>query len=105
MVYCSKCGTKNEEDAEVCASCGAQLYMTRREARRARRVEKECFGLPHGRSVFGLFIGAVIILAGFIFLLQRMGLITEDFEVLWPFIVIVFGILFVVGAIYTLSRR
>ncbi len=27
MVYCTKCGTKNEEDVEVCSSCGAQLRM------------------------------------------------------------------------------
>jgi len=25
MVYCSKCGTKNEEDAKECVNCGASL--------------------------------------------------------------------------------
>jgi len=25
MVYCAKCGTKNEEDAEFCKKCGASL--------------------------------------------------------------------------------
>jgi hypothetical protein len=70
-----------------------------------RRHEKECFGLPHGGAIFGLFIGIIIILVGFIFVLQRMGWIEEDFELLWPFIVIIFGILFVAGAIYTLTRR
>lgn len=70
-----------------------------------KRQEKECFGLPHGRAIFGLFIGIVIILVGFIFVLERMGWIEEDFELLWPFIVIIFGILFVAGAIYTLTRR
>ena len=25
MAYCSKCGTKNEEDAEHCKKCGASL--------------------------------------------------------------------------------
>ena len=25
MVYCHKCGTKNEDDAEFCSKCGSLL--------------------------------------------------------------------------------
>lgn len=126
MVYCTKCGTKNEEDAKHCSKCGANLEVSREEllekrveewgeefGRRAeewgeqfgKRVEEECFGLPHGGAIFGLFIGIIIILAGTIFLLQEIGVIVESFNLLWPFFVIIFGILFVASAVYALTRR
>jgi len=105
MVYCSKCGTKNEEDAVVCVKCGASL-VTRPAWRRERgRREKECFGLPHGGAIAGIVFGAIIIIAGFIFVLQETGVVTEAWDVLWPFIVIIFGILVLAGALYGLSRR
>ena len=126
MVYCTKCGTKNEEDAKHCSKCGADLEVSREKrlekraeewgeefGRRAeewgeqfgKRVEEECFGLPHGGAIFGLVIGIIIILAGTIFLLQEMGVVVERFDLLWPFFVIIFGILFVGGAIFALTRR
>ncbi len=126
LVYCTKCGTKNEEDAKYCSKCGANLEVSREKiferraeewgeefGRRAeewgeqfgKRAEKECFGLPHGGAIFGLFIGIIIILAGTILILQEKGVLVEGLDVLWPFFVIIFGILFVAGAIYTLTRR
>jgi len=75
MVYCSKCGTKNEEAADTCVKCGAKLTGQREEnwekrlengaeefGKRAevwgenvgKRMEDECFGLPHGGAIFGL---------------------------------------------------
>ncbi|MDH5267400.1 MAG: hypothetical protein OEW62_06940 [Candidatus Bathyarchaeota archaeon] len=70
-----------------------------------KRAEQECFGLPHGGAIFGLFIGIIITLAGTVFVLQEMGVIVEGFALLWPFFVIIFGILFVAGAVYALTRR
>ncbi len=103
MVYCTKCGTKNEEDAAVCAKCGASLTSLpawRRERRRREKEEQECFGLPHGGAIVGLIIGIVIILAG---LSSLAGI---DFgSYVWPLVIIVFGILIVVGALYSYSRR
>ena len=106
MVYCTKCGAKNEEDAAVCVKCGAPLRNVsappwRRERKRA---EEECFGLPHGGAIVGLIIGIIIIFVGFSSLagidigesIGRYG---------WPLIVIVFGILLVAGALYSYSRR
>jgi len=97
MVYCTKCGTKNEEDAVVCVKCGAPLaaYPPWRRAR-PPRPEEECFGLPHGGAIVGLVIGIIIILVGLSSLL--------DIE-FWPFIIIIFGILIVLGAVYRYSRR
>ena len=103
MVYCAKCGKKNEDDAEFCASCGATLYPEEsREKREDTRLEKrkkeECFGLPHGGAIFGLFIGAIIILVGLI------NLFKWEIDI-GPSAIIIVGLLFVAGAIYALSRR
>jgi len=109
MVYCTKCGTKNEEGASHCTKCGANLKVSREERfeRRVeewgedfgRRAEKECFGLPHGGAIAGLLIGIIIILVG-------VSWITGfEWEYFWPVVVIIFGILIVAGAVYGLSRR
>jgi len=110
MVYCTKCGIKNEEDVEVCSSCGAQLRMTRRRERdrpssdcfgpRDRR-EDECFGLPHGGAIIGIIFGAIIILVG-LALLYDWSVLWSYF---WPFVVIIFGILIISGALYGMTRR
>jgi len=103
MVYCTKCGTKNEEDAVVCVKCGASLVTYppwRRE--RWRPVEEECFGIPHGGAIVGLVIGIIIIIAGLSWLLSEVYEIR--FEV-WPFAVIIFGLLVLIGAVYKLGRR
>lgn len=62
-----------------------------------RHREDECFGLPRGGAIFGLFIGIIIILWG----------ITEAFNIkieFWPFIMIIFGVLVIAGALYGLTR-
>ena len=103
MVYCIKCGTKNEEDAAVCVKCGANLTglpAWRREHRRREKEEQKCFGLPHGGTIVGLIIGVVIILAGL------SSLADIDFgRYVWPLVIIVFGVLIVIGALYSYSRR
>ena len=121
MVYCTKCGTKNEEDAKHCVKCGATLEVSREKTfekraeewgeefgRRAeewgeqfgRRAEEECFGLPHGGAIVGLIIGSIIVLIGLSWLIGAY---------LWryigPLIVIVFGILIVAGILSSLRRR
>lgn len=62
------------------------------------RTRDECFGLPRGGAIFGLFIGLIIIIVG---LQQLFG---WEIDV-GPFAIIIVGILFVAGAIYGLSRR
>ncbi len=109
MVYCTKCGTKNEEGTEYCSKCGANLGVSREQKieRRAeewgeqfgKRAEEECFGLPHGGAIAGAIIGIIIILVGLSWL---TGFEWEHF---WPVIVIIFGILIVAGAVYGISRR
>lgn len=103
MVYSVKCGAKNLDDAKVCAKCRMPLYSTG-EREHHRRVENECFGIPRGGTVVGLAIGIIIILVGSIWFLQQAELIPETVEI-WPFAVIIFGILILIGAIYGLRRR
>lgn len=121
MVYCAKCGKKNEVGARYCVKCGADLKLSREKGferraeewgeefgRRAeewgeqfgKRVEKGCFGLPHGGAIVGLIIGAIIVLVGLSWLVGAyLG------RYIWPLVVVVFGILIVAGALYGLSRR
>jgi len=119
MVYCVKCGAKNPDDAKVCSKCGAPLYAleegkpsriekecfgTRRGEEPYKRVEEECFGIPRGRAIVGLVIGVIILLAGCIWIMQQAELIPKTVDI-WPFAVIIFGILIIIGALYGLRRR
>jgi Na+/proline symporter len=100
LVYCPKCGTKNEDTATFCIKCGASLqtgtYTSRRYER--RRAEGECFGLPHGGAIAGIVIGLIIMIWG-VLLLGGWG--TSDF---WIVIIIIIGILMIAGAAYRLTR-
>jgi len=107
MVYCTKCGTKNPDDAEVCAQCGAPLRAVQKReecfgVERQKRYEEECFGIPHGGAIVTLIIGLIIILAGVSFFFSEVYHVSIPW---WPFIVIIFGILIIIGAIYGLRRR
>jgi len=106
MVYCTKCGTKNEDAAIVCNNCGASLQTGTPVSRRyeRRRMEQECFGLPHGGAIVGITIGVIVLIWGFIVLAQQSGLISQTVEI-WPFALVIFGILIIIGAIYGLGRR
>jgi uncharacterized membrane protein YvbJ len=106
MVYCPKCGTKNEDTAEFCVKCGASLQTGTSVSRRyeRRRAEAECFGLPHGGAIVGLAIGVIILLWGILTLAQQAGWIQATSD-LGYIVLIVFGVLLIAGAVYGLSRR
>jgi uncharacterized membrane protein YvbJ len=105
MVYCPKCGTMNDDAAEFCVKCGASLRTGTYESRRyeRRRAESECFGLPHGGVIFGLFIGTIILLWGLFTLAQQTHLIAVTPD-LWIVVVIVVGILLIAGAVYRMNH-
>jgi len=67
MVYCPRCGTKNEEDAAFCKNCGAPLHGTTDEYQRRRerdqRCEEDCGG-GHGGHIWRVFWGIIIVLVG-----------------------------------------
>jgi len=110
MVYCPKCGANNDEGTKFCVKCGAALYPEKpREKReeyacfgpREKRVEEECFGIPYGGAIAGIIFGAIIIIFG---LATILG-IQNVWQWIWPFIVIVVGLLIIIGAIIGLRRR
>jgi len=106
MVYCSNCGTQNSDDAQICSNCGAPLYTVGErypgsEREHYRRVENECFGIPNGGMVAALVFGVIIILVGITLFVQT----TYDIRIdIWPFILIILGLLLLVGALYRRRR-
>lgn len=105
MVYCTKCGAKNEDDAAVCVKCGADLGTGKRPSRRyaRKRWEEECFGLPYGGTIVGIVIGILIVLWGVFWVAS------DYYQIPTPSIMaiamVIFGILIVVGALYKYGRR
>jgi ribosomal protein L40E len=99
LVYCSKCGAKNEDNAEVCARCGEPLLRPEETGRRSWRGE----GLRsikdrRSPSFWGIFFGLLIVLYGAIWLLSAVfPWLTWDR--VWPFIMILFGIAIIVRAL------
>jgi len=109
MVYCPKCGAKNEDDAKFCVKCGAPLYPEKQEKKREehvcfgpreKHVEEECFGLPYGGAIAGIIIGAFIILFGL-----AMALGIEIGRLIAPIAIIIVGLLIIAGAIFRLRRK
>ncbi len=102
LVYCTKCGAENEEDAVNCASCGESLREEPRyrRVRRRRRDDDLCFG-SGGGSKIGIFIGLMIILAGVSELLQGTFW-WATWDNLWPIPVILLGLFIIYNA---LSKR
>ena len=118
MVICSKCETRNEDDAFYCVKCGAKLEFAREESWE-KRMEKwgedlgrqaERWGEDLGRQaekemlnlgvIFGIIIGAVMILVGIAWF---SGI--EVTRYFWSIIIIVFGSLVLTGVIYGLLRH
>lgn len=67
--------------------------MTEREKRK-----KECFGLPGGSSIIGLFIGLIILIVGF----QQIFKLSID---IGPAVIIIVGLFFIGSAIYGIIRK
>jgi high-affinity Fe2+/Pb2+ permease len=100
MVYCTKCGTKNEDDATLCIKCKEPLNAHQTVKHERRQKENECFGLPHGGSIAGLVIGFIIILWGLSNVLDiNLG------SYMWTIVIIIFGTLMVAGALYSMNRK
>jgi uncharacterized membrane protein YvbJ len=108
MVYCTKCGAQNPDDAKVCSNCGASLYRVGEKQGEHyepyRRMEHECFGVPGGGIILLVALGLIILLAGLIGILQQLGYLSSEVTV-WPLVLIIFGVLIIIAAMYGISRR
>jgi hypothetical protein len=60
----------------------------------------ECFGLPHGGLIVGLFFGVLLILFG---ISSIFGF--DIWMYIGPVVIVVAGILIIAGALYSYSRR
>jgi len=106
MVYCSRCGTQNPDTEKICSNCGAPLYTVGQQypgsdREHYKRVENECFGLPNGGMIVGLIFGIIIIFVG-LSLLFDLG---NFWSYIWPLIIIIFGVLILLGALFGRRRR
>jgi hypothetical protein len=101
LVYCSRCGTENDDDAERCVKCDAPLREPVYRTRRRRYEDDLCFGGRGGIPVIGILFGLFIViwglsnLVGGMWGMMRMG-------GLWPLLVILLGLFIVING---LSRR
>ena len=112
MIYCHKCGTKNEDEAEYCVNCGAPLRGPGRK--RSKEEEQVCFGPDfwRGRSVgrdgcfrpYGrlapIMMGLMIVAIGFAFLVEAVFHVEA-----WYFVLIILGIFVIIGGYIAATRR
>ena len=105
MVYCTKCGFRNKDDAKICTQCKAPLEISplRRSGNacfgKREGEHDECFGLPNAGSIVGLIFGVIIVLFGLA--------IVAGFEIwdyIWPVIITIIGLLFIAGALYRMRQ-
>lgn len=110
VVYCTKCGAKNEDNARVCVSCGVSLYGRRHVVkhrgnecfgpREEKQFGEECFGLPYGGAIIGIIFGIIILIFGFAWLAD-----IDIWAYIGPLMVIIIGILIIAGVVYGATRR
>ena len=98
MVYCTKCGTENQDDADTCTNCGASMRVTHSRDRTYNRdVEDQCFG-GRSKTMWPIIFGAFIILIGLSSLLEG-SYSWARFDNIWPLFIIGIGLLVVYNAI------
>jgi uncharacterized membrane protein YvbJ len=108
MVYCVKCGAKNEDNAKWCIKCGESL--TQRRSKRWKG-EESCFGgdehfeeecFEGGKAYAGIIVGGIILLIGVILVLSQFySLVWENFG---PYLLAVIGVLIIIGAFSSFRR-
>ncbi|MGD6808749.1 MAG: zinc-ribbon domain-containing protein [Candidatus Bathyarchaeia archaeon] len=110
MVYCSKCGTQNPDDANNCTNCGAPLQTTSYGAnpqdwQRPRHHHGHYHDQNYQRrnSGIGLLIGGIIVVVlGLMLLTGNFGLFITYF---WPIVLVVIGIWLLIQGLMRSQRR
>lgn len=97
MVYCTKCGTENEEDAQTCTNCGNDMKpLAYKHRRKDWDMEDDCFG-GRSRTTWPMLIGIFLILLGASTLLDDVYW-WANFDTLWPLFIIAIGVLIITNA-------
>jgi len=101
LVYCTICGTKNEEDAKYCKKCGANLEVS---------LEKKFERRTHARAMNGTLLALGIILLviglGASLYYEKQYLFGIEYQRTYPYqtigtvLVVIGALLAVVGALY-----
>jgi uncharacterized membrane protein YvbJ len=108
MVYCSKCGTLNPDDANVCSKCGVPLHPATGQKEYGshwrRRQYRDEYYARRGSGWGGLFVGIIIIVVGLTLLLSQIYNITINWSAWWAIIVIIVG-LWLIFIAFRRSRR
>jgi hypothetical protein len=109
MVYCTKCGTQNADDARVCVKCGAALVSGQQEqpywGHRHYYREHQHYHQHHG-SGFGALLGGVIItVVGLLFLVSEVYGIQLTWTYFWAAILVIIGIWLVSRAVWWRRRQ
>jgi ribosomal protein L40E len=105
MVYCSKCGTLNSDEATVCSNCGAPLrparVETRREMRRRLRREEYEHRPRRGGAIAVLAIGLIFLLWGFSILVANV----YGIDIPWgPILLVLIGLFIIIAGLRARNR-
>ena len=114
MVYCAKCGKKNEDDAEYCGKCGASLTGVETKSKKKEdRCEEEC-AVGERSPTAKFFWGALILIVGLAILFNVViqnttikddlpsWLVNFDF---WWIILLLIAIAFIVTGLRIVTRK
>ncbi len=89
MVYCQRCGTKNDEDAKFCKNCRTSLTGTKSDIEKEweDKCDKECSGkgrnAPIIWGIFVVLIGLVILFEVVLKKIEGLPQWVYDFEWWW----------------------
>jgi uncharacterized membrane protein YvbJ len=89
-MYCSNCGSQNQNDANYCKKCGATLqpHIPRIDQEWEKRCEQECI---HGsKQLFSLFWALIIIIIGLWIIFTILSITIFLFVAIIPVIIVIF---------------
>jgi ribosomal protein L40E len=107
MTYCSKCGTKNDDDAEFCKKCGTQLKGRIKE----HYQDDDCVcGSSKQNPFVPVFWGLAVIIFGlwilFSFVIPSEYIPPLFHEIsFWGFIVFIFALAIILTGLRILTKR
>ncbi len=107
MVYCTKCGTPNPDNATNCSNCGTPLYGDSVENRpywheHRHRYYEEGYYYRRGSGAGLLIAGLIVILIG---LALFFGTLTMFWQYFWPLVFVLIGVWLIVRGLMRHSRN